>query len=60
MPRRKEHNIESNCVTFEDHCYNEQQDNYYNSIVAMDQKEKQFIYKTGQKFVNYLKNLLGV
>jgi len=23
MPRREQHNIESNCVTFEDDCWNE-------------------------------------
>ena len=23
MPRRKEHNIESNCVTFDDQCWDE-------------------------------------
>ena len=54
MPRRKEHNIESNCVTFEDDCYS--QDNY----LTIDKKEKQFIYRTGERFVNYLKELLGV
>ena len=59
MTRRKEHNIESNCVTFEDHCYNEQ-DSYNDSITKMNIKEQQYIHRTGQKFVEYLKNLLGV
>ena len=59
MTRRKDHNIESNCVTFEDHCYNEQ-DNYNDSILKMDTKEQQYIHRTGQRFVEYLKNLLGV
>jgi len=59
MTKRNDHNIESNCVTFEDHCYNEQ-DSYYDSILKMDTKEQQYIHRTGQKFVEYLKNLLGV
>ena len=60
MTRRKQHKIESNCVTFDDDCYNEKQDSYYHSIIAMDQKEKQYIENTGKKIVNYFKSLLGV
>lgn len=59
MPRRQEHNIESNCVTFEDDCYNETQNASYEAdIAAMDKKEMEFIQRSGQRFVNYLTRLL--
>ena len=34
---RQKHNIESNCVTFDDYCYDET--NYCDSIMAIDRKE---------------------
>lgn len=59
MTRRREHNIESNCVTFEDDCYNEtQHGSYHADIAAMDKKEMEFIQRSGQRFVNYLTRLL--
>jgi hypothetical protein len=66
MPRRKEHNIESNCVSFDDDCYNETSD-YYTNIAAMDRKELETvksIYTTGETFVKditaKIKQALGV
>jgi hypothetical protein len=66
MPRRQEHNIESNCVSFDDDCYNETSD-YYTNITAMDRKELDAIrsaVKTGEAFVKdiaaKIKQALGV
>ena len=35
---RQQHNIKSNCVVFDDYCYDET-DNYYSDINAMDKQE---------------------
>jgi len=66
MTRREQHNIKSNCVTFEDDCYNETSD-YYKNIAAMDRKELETfksVYKTGESFVKEItakiKQALGV
>ena len=66
MPRREKHNIESNCVTFEDDCYNETS-SYHSNIAAMDRKELdtiKFVYRTGESFVKHItgkiKQALGV
>jgi hypothetical protein len=66
MTRREQHNIKSNCVTFEDDCYNETSD-YYKNIAAMDRKEIEAvksIYTTGETFVRditaKIKQALGV
>jgi len=59
MTRRREHNIESNCVTFEDDCYNETQNSsYYADIDAMNKKELEFIQRSPRRFINYLTRLL--
>jgi uncharacterized protein (UPF0332 family) len=66
MPRREKHNIESNCVSFDDDCYAETSD-YYTNITAMDRKELDAIQsavKTGEAFIrdisNKIKQALGV
>ena len=66
MPRRQQHNIESNCVSFDDDCYNETS-SYYTNIAAMDRKEidtVKSVYKTGETFIrdisNKIKHALGV
>ena len=58
MTRRKEHNIESNCVSFDDDCWNETQgqENYR----TMYHYETKVIQKSGQQFVDYLKQKLGL
>jgi hypothetical protein len=63
MPRRKEHKIESNCVTFEDDCYNEQTstDTYqtmYEDETKVIQNTINEVYRTGTDFVKYLENKL--
>ena len=53
MTRREKHNIESNCVSFDDDCYNETSD-YNADITAMDRKELeviQSVMRTGENFV---------
>ena len=35
---RQQHNIKSNCVVFDDYCYDETND-YYSDINAMDKQE---------------------
>ena len=53
MPRREKHNIESNCVSFDDDCYTETSD-YHTNIAAMDRKELdaiQSVVKTGEAFI---------
>ena len=62
MPRRQQHNIESNCVSFDDSCFDET-NTYYQSITEMDKQEVQAIksvvrkvYNTGAKFVRQITN----
>jgi len=55
MTHREKHNIESNCVSFNDDCYNEQ-DNYYDSLKAMNKTEEQFI----NKIIAFFRNLIRI
>jgi hypothetical protein len=66
MTHREKHNIESNCVSFNDDCYNET-NSYQENIKAMDGLERKVItdavssvYKTGQSFINYLEQKLSI
>ena len=66
MSHREKHNIESNCVSFNDDCYNET-NSYEENVKAMDGFERKVIndavssvYKTGQSFVNYLEQKLSI
>jgi len=66
MTHREKHNIESNCVSFNDDCYNET-NSYQDNVKAMDGLERKVItdavssvYKTGQSFINYLEQKLSV
>ena len=66
MTHREKHKIESNCVSFNDDCYNET-NSYEENVKAMDGLERKVIndavssvYKTGQSFVNYLEQKLSI
>jgi hypothetical protein len=66
MTHREKHNIESNCVSFNDDCYNET-NSYQDNVKAMDGLERKVItdavssvYKTGQSFINYLEEKLSI
>jgi hypothetical protein len=66
MTRREKHNIESNCVSFDDDCYNETSD-YNANITAMDIEELNTFksaVKTGEDFVREItakiKQAIGV
>lgn len=66
MTHREKHNIESNCVSFNDDCYNET-NSYQENIKAMDGLERKVItdavssvYRTGQSFINYLEQKLSI
>jgi len=66
MTHREKHNIESNCVSFNDDCYNET-NSCQDNVKAMDGLERKVItdavssvYKTGQSFINYLEQKLSV
>ncbi len=66
MTHREKHNIESNCVSFNDDCYNET-NSYEENVKAMDGLERKVItdavssvYKTGQSFINYLEQKLSI
>ncbi|MEY4389699.1 MAG: hypothetical protein RIQ80_574 [Actinomycetota bacterium] len=66
MTHREKHNIESNCVSFNDDCYNET-NSYQENVKAMDGLERKVItdavssvYKTGQSFINYLEQKLSI
>ena len=53
MTRREKHNIQSNCVSFDDDCYAETS-SYQQDIAPMEQKELeviQSVMKTGEDFV---------
>lgn len=65
MTKREKHLIESNCVSFDDDCWNETagQDNYrtmynYETEVIKDVVEK--VYKTGEEFIKDLESKLGI
>jgi hypothetical protein len=58
MTRRKEHLIESNCVTFDDDCWNE-------TVSVVDtqntlQQKETTVQKTGEEFVKYLETKLAL
>ena len=66
MTRREKHNIESNCVSFDDDCYNETSD-YNADITAMDIEELNTFksaVRTGEDFVKEIsakiKQAIGV
>jgi hypothetical protein len=66
MTHREKHNIESNCVSFNDDCFNET-NSYQENVKAMDGLERKVItdavssvYKTGQSFINYLEQKLSI
>ena len=66
MTHREKHNIESNCVSFNDDCYNET-NSYQDNVKAIDGLERKVItdavssvYKTGQSFINYLEQKLSI
>lgn len=53
MTRRQQHNIESNCVSFDDDCFNETK-SYHENITAMNIEELnafKSVMKTGENFV---------
>jgi len=66
MTHREKHNIESNCVSYNDDCYNET-NSYADNVKAMNNLEKKIftdavssVYKTGQSFINYLEAKLSM
>ena len=61
MSHREKHNIESNCVSFNDDCYNETKslvDNVQPKAIFTDVASS--VYKTGQSFINYLETKLSI
>ena len=56
MTRREKHNIESNCVTFNDDCYDETVSHVDTNSTAEDAKHN----LTGAQFVKYLEEKLAV
>lgn len=56
MTRREKHNIESNCVTFNDDCYDETVSHVDTNCTAEDAKHN----LTGDQFVKYLEEKLAV
>ena len=72
MPLREKHNIESNCVTFDDSCYDETETlSFQDNVVSMEQKEREIfrnafsnsfkaVYKTGEAFVNELRQKIKI
>ena len=66
MTHREKHNIESNCVSYNDDCYNET-NSFADNVKAMNNLEKKFfndavssVYKTAQSFINYLEAKLSM
>lgn len=55
MAHRKIHNIESNCVTFDDYCYDETA-SYYTNIAAIDKKELNWLFRIFNKIVVLFKS----
>ena len=65
MTRREKHSIESNCVSFDDDCWNETtgQENYltmYNYETQVIKEAAEKVYKTGEEFVKELEIKLGL
>ena len=56
MTRREKHNIESNCVTFNDDCYDETVSHVDTNSTAEEGKHN----LTGEQFVKYLEEKLAV
>ena len=56
MTRREKHNIESNCVTFNDDCYDETVSHVDTNPTAEDGKHN----LTGAQFIKYLEEKLAV
>ena len=54
MTKRRQHNIESNCVTFDDACYDET--NYSNSILEIDNKEVFWFKKIFRDLLNLFRD----
>ena len=54
MTRRQQHNIESNCVSFDDDCYNETNPNTATIVVAETVVTK--IRKSGSEFIKEIAN----
>ena len=48
---REKNNIESNCVAFDDACFDET--NYQSSIIEMDKKEVTFFKKLFQRIFSF-------
>ena len=55
MTRREKHNIESNCVTFNDDCYDETVSHVDTNYIMEDGKHN----LTGDQFVKYLQEKLA-
>lgn len=55
MTRREKHNIESNCVTFNDDCYDETVSHVDTNSIMEDGKHN----LTGDQFVKYLQEKLA-
>ena len=65
MTRREKHLIESNCVSFDDDCWNETQgqENYltmYNYETKVIKEVAEKVYKTGEEFIKELETKLGL
>lgn len=65
MTRREKHLIESNCVSFDDDCWNEtqNQENYmtmYNYETKVIKEVAEKVYKTGEEFIKDLEEKLGI
>jgi hypothetical protein len=56
MTNREKHNIESNCVSFDDECFNETVSHADTRATVEDIKQN----LTGEQFVKYLKEKLVV
>jgi hypothetical protein len=66
MTHREKHNIESNCVSYNDDCYNET-NSYADNVKAMNNLEKKIftdavssVYKSGQSFIKNLEKKLSL
>jgi hypothetical protein len=55
MTRRQQHNIESNCVSFDDDCYNETNQNTGKKIVVAETVVTK-IRKSGSEFIKEIAN----
>ncbi len=58
MTRREKHKIESNCVSFDDDCYNETHHSYetsefYRNIAGVDEQEISSMRKFFQRLLSF-------